>query len=66
MERIKGFAQDVRLDGELLCLRVTQTDHLPDVVRCLVESGVEVFSVIPQRVSLEELFLQMMGPDTGL
>jgi ABC-2 type transport system ATP-binding protein len=66
MERLKGFTQDVRLDGELLCLRVMQTDHLPEVVRCLVENGAEVFSVIPQRVSLEELFLQMMGPDTGL
>jgi ABC-2 type transport system ATP-binding protein len=66
MERLKAFAHDVRLDGELLCLRVTQTDHLPEVVRCLVENGAEVFSVIPQRVSLEELFLQMMGPDTGL
>ncbi len=63
---LKGFTHDVRLEGELLCLRVTQTDHLPQVVRCLVENGVEVFSVIPQRVSLEELFLQMMGPDTGL
>jgi hypothetical protein len=45
---------------------VTQMEDLPDVVRCLVENGVEVFSVVPQRVSLEELFLQMMGPDTGL
>jgi ABC-2 type transport system ATP-binding protein len=66
IERLKGFTQDVRLEGELLCLRVAETDQLPEVVRCLVENGVEVFSVVPQRVSLEELFLQMMGPDTGL
>jgi ABC-2 type transport system ATP-binding protein len=66
MERLKGFTHDVRLEGELLCLRVSETDHLPEVVRCLVENGTEVFSVVPQRVSLEELFLQMMGPDTGL
>jgi ABC-2 type transport system ATP-binding protein len=66
MERLNGFAQNVRLEGELLRLRVMQPDHLPEVVRCLVENGVEVFSVIPQRVSLEDLFLQMMGPDTGL
>jgi ABC-2 type transport system ATP-binding protein len=66
MERLKGFTQDVRLEGEFLRLRVMQTDHLPEVVRCLVENGVEVFSVVPQRVSLEELFLQMMGPDSGL
>jgi ABC-2 type transport system ATP-binding protein len=66
MERLKAFTHDVRLEGELLSLRVTQTDQLPKVVRCLVENGAEVFSVIPQHVSLEELFLQMMGPDTGL
>ena len=66
MERLKGFTQDMRLDGELLRLRVIQGDHLPQVVRCLVENGAEVFSVIPQRVSLEDLFLQMMGPDAGL
>jgi ABC-2 type transport system ATP-binding protein len=66
LERLKGFGQNVRLEGEFLRLRVTQPDHLPEVVRCLVENGAEVFSVIPQRVSLEDLFLQMMGPDTGL
>ncbi len=66
MERLKQLTQDIRLDGQLLRLRVMQTDDLPDVVRCLVENGAEVFSVVPQRVSLEEFFLQMMGPDTGL
>jgi len=47
-------------------LRVAKVDHLPEVVRCLVETGAEVFSVVPQRASLEDLFLQMMGPDPGL
>jgi ABC-2 type transport system ATP-binding protein len=66
MERLRGFTQDARLEGDLLRLRVMQTDHLPEVVRCLVENGAEVFSVIPQRVTLEDLFLQTMGPDPGL
>jgi hypothetical protein len=66
MERLKQLTQDVRLEGQLLRLRVTQMEDLPDIVRCLVENGAEVFSVVPQRVSLEDLFLQMMGPDTGL
>jgi hypothetical protein len=47
-------------------LRVGKVDDLPKVVRCLVEAGAEVFSVVPQRVSLEDLFLQMIGPDPGL
>ena len=66
MESLKQLTQDVRLEGQLLRLRVMQMEDLPDIVRCLVENGVEVFSVVPQRVSLEDLFLQMMGPDTGL
>lgn len=65
MERLKEFAQNLHLDGEILRLRVTGTSDLPYVVRCLVESGAEVFSVVPQRVSLEDLFLQVMGPEPG-
>jgi ABC-2 type transport system ATP-binding protein len=53
-------------DGARLRVRVQDKNSLPDVIRCLVESGVRVFSAIPQRISLEELFLQMMGPDQGL
>ncbi len=65
MERLKEFAQNLHLDGEILRLRVTGTSDLPHVVRCLVESGAEIFSVVPQRVSLEDLFLQVMGPEPG-
>ena len=65
MERLKAFTQNPHLDGEILRLRVTETSSLPQVVRCLVESDAEVFSVVPQRVSLEDLFLQVMGPEPG-
>jgi len=53
-------------DGAKLRLRVPDEESLPEAVRCLVETGVRVFSVIPQHISLEELFLQTMGPDQGL
>jgi ABC-2 type transport system ATP-binding protein len=66
IEQIKGFTQDLRFVGQVLQLRVGNVDDLPKVVRCLVEAGAEVFSVVPQRVSLEDLFLQMIGPDPGL
>ena len=42
-------------------------DHcLPEVVRLLVENGASIYSVVPLRVTLEDLFLEMMGPDPGL
>ena len=66
LERLEGFTQNVRLEGNLVRLRVASVDDLPEVVRSLVDAGVKVFSVIPQRVSLEDLFLRTMGPDPGL
>jgi ABC-2 type transport system ATP-binding protein len=65
MERLREFTQNPHLEGEFLRLSVMETDRLPQVVRCLVESGAEVFSVAPQRLSLEDLFLQVMGPEPG-
>jgi ABC-2 type transport system ATP-binding protein len=52
--------------GRKLRLHVPSEDCLPEVVRLLVESGAKIYSVVPQRVSLEDLFLEMMGPDPGL
>jgi ABC-2 type transport system ATP-binding protein len=65
MERLGQVAQEIRLEGEMLRLQVESEGGLPEVVRCLVESGAEVYSVVPHRVSLEELFLSIMGPDPG-
>lgn len=66
MERLKKLVLELRTDGEYLRLRVASQDHLPEIVRCLVEYGAEVYSVAPQHRSLEDLFLEMMGPDSGL
>jgi len=52
--------------GRKLRLRVPNEASLPEAVRVLVENGAGIYSVIPQRVSLEDLFLEMMGSDPGL
>src|SRR5579863_2745850 len=52
--------------GRKLHLHIPSENCLPDVVRLLVESGASIYSVVPQRVTLEDLFLEMMGPDPGL
>jgi ABC-2 type transport system ATP-binding protein len=66
LTKLDGIAQHPRLEGERLRLRVANREQLPDVVRLLVECGAEVFSVTPQRISLEDLFLQTMGSEPGL
>ena len=55
-----------RLNGERLTLATSSTDVLPDILRHLVSAGAEVFEFTPERVSLEDLFLKIMGEDQGL
>jgi ABC-2 type transport system ATP-binding protein len=65
LELIEGVTVESHT-GRQLRLRLPHENCLPDVVRLLVENGARIFSVVPQRVSLEDLFLELMGPDPGL
>jgi ABC-2 type transport system ATP-binding protein len=65
LELIDGVTVESHAGRELR-LQIPNPDCLPDVVRLLVENGARIYSVNPQRVTLEDLFLEMMGPDRGL
>jgi ABC-2 type transport system ATP-binding protein len=51
---------------ESLTLTASSREALPTILRSLVEAGVEVYEFTPSRMSLEELFLNVMGEDQGL
>ncbi len=53
-------------DGERITMTITAEEFIPSIARHLVESGAEVYALTPQRVSLEELFIQTLGTDGGL
>jgi ABC-2 type transport system ATP-binding protein len=63
---LQQLVLSVRIEGDRLALSVSSTSVLPEIVRCLVEKGAEVYEVTPQRLSLEERFLQIVGSDGGL
>ncbi len=63
---LNKWCQLVRQDGEHLSLTVENEGDLPLINRYLVESGVEVYSLRPEQVSLEDLFIQIVGTDGGL
>jgi len=63
---LQRWSQNVRLDGEHLSLTVTGEAVLPEIHRYLVNAGVELYSFQPQKVSLEDLFIQIVGTDGGL
>jgi hypothetical protein len=39
---------------------------VPGIARYLVANGVEIFELTPQRLALEDLFIQIVGTDGGL
>ena len=68
-EIISGLSQwcrDVHVEGENLSLTPLVEANLPAINRYLVEQGVEVYSFSPQQVSLEDLFIQIIGTDGEL
>src|SRR5258708_17677195 len=69
VEVVNGLSQwtpAVRVDGERLTLTLSSSALLPEVVRYLVAKGADVYEVTPQRLSLEERFLEIVGSDRGL
>lgn len=68
-EVIAGLAQwgqDIRSAGEQLTLTVREETDLPKINRYLVSKGIEVFALKPNRVSLEDIFIETVGEDGGL
>jgi ABC-2 type transport system ATP-binding protein len=69
-EKIAGLAawstSTVLTDGQQLTLTARTREVLPDILRHLVAAGAEVYEFTPQRMSLEELFVSVMGEDRGL
>lgn len=66
LQGLSGWGRGVRLDGEQITLTLSREDDLPAVNRYLVEQGVQVYALSPQRISLEDLFIQIVGTDGGL
>jgi len=60
------WGREVRIDDNRLHLIVDDDKVLPDLARWLVGQGLDLYGLIPQHASLEELFLQIVGTDGGL
>jgi hypothetical protein len=63
---LEQWGQDIQADGETLTLTARNEADLPAINRYLVTQGVEVFALRPDRLSLEEIFIETVGKDGGL
>jgi ABC-2 type transport system ATP-binding protein len=63
---LKQWSQDVRLADQFVSIKVSDESIMPEVIRYLVEHGVGVYSVQPERISLEDIFLRVIGKEVGI
>lgn len=63
---LSRWSPSVRADGEHLSLTLPGEADLPEINRYLVGLGVDVYALSPQNISLEDLFIQIVGTDGGL
>jgi ABC-2 type transport system ATP-binding protein len=63
---LSRWGRNVRLDGDHLSLTLDGEADLPEINRYLVREGADVYALTPQRISLEDLFIQIVGTDGGL
>ncbi|HWF37389.1 MAG TPA: ABC transporter ATP-binding protein [Candidatus Acidoferrales bacterium] len=65
VSHLNRWGTSVRVDEERLTFTTRSRDVLPDILRHLVAAGADVYQFTPQRMSLEELFMNVMGEDRG-
>ncbi len=63
---LERFGRDVRLDTDRIHLQVSDQARLPELARWLIGQGIDLYALTPQHMSLEEMFLQIVGSDGGL
>ncbi|HXE59989.1 MAG TPA: ABC transporter ATP-binding protein [Gemmatimonadaceae bacterium] len=64
--RIAAPATNPTLSGDEIRFDVPSEDAIADVVRALVEGGAQVVRVSPERTSLEDEFMRLVGEDHAL
>jgi ABC-2 type transport system ATP-binding protein len=63
---LQKWSKEVSIREDEITMTLSDESPIPELTRFLVTKGVEIFSITPQNVSLEELFLQIIGTDGGL
>lgn len=60
------WCRNLQVEGEQLTFQLDSEDQLPSITRYLVEQGVDLFTVQPKIIALEDLFLEIIGESESL
>jgi ABC-2 type transport system ATP-binding protein len=65
LDGLDAWASHVSRDADRIMLKLRSAELAPQVLRYLIDCGAEVFEFTPQRLSLEDRFLEILGVDHG-
>jgi ABC-2 type transport system ATP-binding protein len=68
-EALNGLSQwgrEIQMDGERVHMIVPSDSALPAITRYLISQNAEVYSITPNRMSLEDIFIETIGKEGGL
>jgi len=68
-ESLNGLSQwgkDVQQEGDFIRMIIPNDSVLPEITRYLVAQHAEVYAITPNRMSLEDIFIETVGGDGGL
>jgi ABC-2 type transport system ATP-binding protein len=68
-ESLAGLSQwgkDIQMDGQDISMVIQSDAVLPEITRYLVTQKGEVYAITPNRMSLEDIFIETVGKDGGL
>lgn len=68
-ESVAGLARwgkNIQANNGQLSMAIQSEHDLPEITRYLVAQNAEVYAITPNRMSLEEIFIETVGEDGGL
>ena len=63
LQGLARWTTSINPNGERIMLTVSSSDVLPEIARYLVQSGADLYELTPERKSLEDLFLEIVGTE---
>jgi ABC-2 type transport system ATP-binding protein len=66
LKGLERWSPTIKVKDELILMSLLNSEAVPEINRYLVGLGAEVFSLHPQKLSLEDLFIRIIGTDGGL
>jgi ABC-2 type transport system ATP-binding protein len=61
LQGLTRFGRNARADGDRVTLFVQDEEQLPALAQWVVEQGVGLYALTPRRLSLEEMFVRVVG-----